>query len=60
MNRYEIEYWYGTYHGVETVWADDSEQAVARMWAGFRRRGLMTLPMAYQAARVISVIEGGC
>ena len=56
MNRYEIKYWYGTYSGVVTVWADDSEQAIAKMWR--RLRPHMTLAMAYRSAKVLSMEEG--
>ena len=48
---YKIRYHYGTYTGVETVNADDEEQAIAKMWSRLKR--YMTLPMAYQSAEVI-------
>ena len=54
MNRYVIEYQYGTYHGEKVVWADDEDQAISKMWAEFRRAGALTLTMAYQSAKVVS------
>lgn len=51
MNRYTIKYQYGTYSGREIVWADDSEQAIALMWANLRK--YMTLTMAYKSAIII-------
>jgi len=53
MNRYTIRYQYGTYEGVEIVWANDEEDAIAKMWR--RLRKYMTLPMAYQFAEIIDV-----
>ena len=55
MNRYTIEYQYGTYSGTEVVWADSEAEAIEAMWADFRRRGYLTLSMAYKSARVVSV-----
>lgn len=56
MNKYTIRYQYGTYSGVEIVWADDGEEAIAMMWR--RLRPYMTLGMASQSARIESVEEG--
>ena len=56
MNRYTIHYQYGPYSGTMTVWADDGEDAVARMWR--RMRPSMTLPMAGQSAKIVDVEYG--
>ena len=53
MYKFVILYQYGTYSGEKTVFADDEDQAINRMWADFRRRGLLTLSMAYQSAKII-------
>ncbi len=53
MNKYTIEYQYATYSGTREVWADDEDEAIAKMWRSLRRD--MTLGMAYQSARVINV-----
>lgn len=55
MNRYKIAYWFGTYSGVETVYADDGEEAIAKMWR--RLRPHMSLSMAYQSARILECAE---
>jgi hypothetical protein len=55
--KFTIRYHYGTYCGERTVFAEDEEQAVAKMWAQMRRRGELTLPMAYQSATVVDVEE---
>lgn len=53
MNRYTIEYQYGPYSGTRTVWADDEDEAIAKMWRILSKD--MTLPMAYKSAKVIDV-----
>ncbi|MFH0757355.1 MAG: hypothetical protein V2B15_08720 [Bacteroidota bacterium] len=53
--KYTIEYQYATYSGTETVEAEDGEQAIAKMWRRLSR--FMTLPMAYQSAKIISSEE---
>lgn len=55
MNKYTIRYQYGTYSGVETVFADDGDEAIAKMWRRLRR--FMTLGMAYQSAEIEDVDE---
>jgi hypothetical protein len=49
--RFRIEYQYGTYSGTEIVEAEDSDIAIAKMWARFNRRGFLSLGMAYRSAR---------
>ena len=49
--RWKVKIQYATYHGTEIVFAEDSEQAIALAWGRLRRRGLLTLPMAYTSAR---------
>lgn len=56
MYKYTIKYYYGTYKGTRTVWADDEEEAVGKMWRGLKQ--YMTLPMACQSHEVISVESG--
>jgi len=56
MNKYTIEYCYGSYSGTRTVWADDSEEAVSKMWRELKP--YMTLGMAYQSAKIIDVEFG--
>ncbi len=56
MNKYIIEYHYGSYSGIREIWADDEESAIAKMWRQMRND--MTLPMAYQSAKVIDVEYG--
>lgn len=53
MNKYIIEYQYGTYSGTETVYADDEETAVSKMWRTLKK--YMTLGMAYQAHTIVDV-----
>jgi len=53
MNKYTIEYQYGTYSGTRTIWADDEETAISKMWRLLSKD--MSLPMAYQSASVIDV-----
>jgi hypothetical protein len=52
---YTIEYQYGTYRGEEEVTLndDDDRSPCDVMWAKLRRQDLLTLPMAYQSAKVI-------
>jgi hypothetical protein len=54
-----VKYQYGPYSGEETILvnSDDSEYIIARFWGIMRRRGLLTLPMAYQSARVTHIEE---
>jgi hypothetical protein len=52
MKTFEIKYHYGTYSGMETVQAEDGEQAIAIMWR--RLRKYMTLPMAYRSAKIVN------
>lgn len=53
MNKYTIKYQYGTYSGTEVVFASDEDAAIAKMWRSLRRH--MSLPMAYQSAKVVAV-----
>lgn len=52
---YTISYQYGTYSGQRkvTLAADDQRDPCAVMWARMRNAGELTLPMAYQSARII-------
>lgn len=52
-NKYKIAYVYGTYQGIREVYAEDSHEAVAKMWKELKP--FMTLPMAYTSASIISV-----
>jgi hypothetical protein len=54
-----VRYQYGTYSGEETIISnsDDSEYILARFWSMMRRRGLLTLPMAYQSATITKIDE---
>jgi hypothetical protein len=55
--RWKVTYQYATYHGQEIVDAEDSEQAIARAWARLRRRGYLTLSMAYTSAKAEQIGE---
>ncbi len=61
MLKYSIRYQYADYAGTRTVFADDDEQAIAKMWAELERRGELGLPMAYQHAEIIrrDEVRGG-
>jgi len=51
-----VEYQYGTYSGTEEIGCkvdDSDEDIINRMWLRFRRKGLLTLGMAYQSAKVV-------
>lgn len=49
---WRVVYQYATYTGEEIVYnCDDSDQAIAACWARLRRRGLLTLSMAYTSAK---------
>jgi hypothetical protein len=50
--RFRVEWWYADGHGVATVFAEDSESAIAKFW---RRFGEF-LPMAYK--RAVATPEG--
>lgn len=55
---YRIKLWYADGHlGEYTVNAEDSDEAIAKAWGQARRRGLLTLPMAYQRAEILSTSE---
>jgi len=52
-----VEYVYGPYSGTVhvTCHGDDDNEAIAeKLWAQFRRQGLLMLPMAAKRATVIS------
>jgi hypothetical protein len=51
--KYKVRYQYGTYSGERIVWAEDSEQAVAKVKRELRPH--MTLPMAHEAYHVEEV-----
>ena len=53
MYKYTIKYYYATYEGVRVVWADDEEQAVAKMWRMLSRD--MTLSMASKSYEILNV-----
>ena len=48
---YTISYQYATYVGTEVIQAENSEEAIAKLWKYLRK--YMTLPMAYQRAEII-------
>ena len=48
---YTISYQYATYEGIEVIQAEDPEEAIAKLWRLLRK--YMTLPMAYQRAKII-------
>ena len=53
---WRVVYQYATYTGEEIVHdCEDSDQAIAACWARLRRRGYLTLPMAYKSARAYPV-----
>lgn len=52
MNRYTVRYQAADYSGERTVWADDEEQAIAKVRAKIRRE--MSLPMYSDSYRVVS------
>lgn len=51
--KFIVRYQYGTYSGTRTLWADDAEQAVARVKRELRP--YMTLTMAHEAYHVEAV-----
>jgi hypothetical protein len=53
MKEYKIKYQYATYSGTETIYAEDSEHAIAKMWQKLKE--YMTLGMAYKHAEIIEV-----
>lgn len=53
MNKYTIEYWYATYHGTQTIYADTEEEAIGKMWRYLLRDGSMG--MVYQSQKIIDV-----
>ncbi len=53
MNKYTIKYQYGSYSGTETIWADDGDEAIAKLWRLLKPH--MSLPMAYQSAKIVEV-----
>jgi len=60
--RYEVKIWYGQYTHIESVLGPtdtDEEVIIAKAWERLRRRGLLTLPMAYQAARIVGRHDAG-
>ena len=56
MNKYTIEYYYGSYSGTRIVWANDEQEAISKMWNMLKID--MCLPMAYQSAEIIDVEYG--
>lgn len=59
---YSVRIWYGSYTHVEKLLGrddEDDEAIIARAWARLRRRGLLTLPMAYTAARIVGRDHAG-
>ena len=51
MPKFRIRYQYGSYKGERTIFADDSEEAIAKMWRNLQQD--MTLPMAYKSQEVL-------
>lgn len=51
MNRYTIEYWYGSYNGTQIVYAEHEDDAIRKMWQSLRP--YMTLAMATQGQKVV-------
>lgn len=56
MNEYTIEYQYARSTGKEVIYADDDEQAIAKLWE--RLRPYMTLSGAYRHADIVRIVEG--
>jgi len=50
--KYTIKYQYATYSGIEIIEAEDGEDAIQKMWSKLKK--YMTLPMAYQSAKIIN------
>jgi len=57
MYQATVKYQYGPYSGEESFLTDtdETDYIIARLWGILRRRGLLTLPMAYQSATVTDV-----
>lgn len=55
MYKYTIKYQYGTYSGTREIYADDEDQAIAKLWRELTRYS--TLSMAYRSATIISTEE---
>jgi hypothetical protein len=55
MYQYTIQYYAGTYKGTHTVWADNEEEAIAKVRAWVRKE--MTLPMYSDGYKVVSTTE---
>jgi hypothetical protein len=49
---YDVEIQHGDYTGIISVNAIDGVEAVDKAWRMARNRGLLTLPMASQSARI--------
>ena len=59
---YEVKMWYGPYTHTERLLGrddEDEEIIIARAWERLRRRKLLTLPMAYQSAKVVGRRDAG-
>ena len=46
QRRYQVRYQAATYTGIRTVWAEDGEEAIAKVKQQIHRE--MTLPMYYE------------
>lgn len=57
MNKFTIKYCYGDYSGIQIIYADDADEAIAKMWRQLRPH--MSLSMAYTSAKIISTEEAG-
>lgn len=55
MYKFEIKYYFGSYSGTRTIFAEDEETAVAKMWRELKP--YMSLSMAYQSHEVLSCEE---
>lgn len=51
MNKYKVEYYAGSYSGIKEVWADDEDEAIAKVKAWVRRE--MTLPIYADGYKII-------
>ena len=52
--RFDVRLVHGTYSRVETVYADDDEEAITKARARARRDGFFCLPMAYESNTIVA------
>lgn len=51
MEQFTVKYHAGTYSGTKTVWADDEEEAIAKVKAWVHKQ--MTIPMYSESYKII-------